>query len=168
MFRKCKQTDGIASIVEGIQLYSDKSQIFLRSGSLAFYPLHITLLNVSEEFCESHIVKSKTVFAYLPVTFEASHTGNSSGNFLQYKHNSNINFLKTIHESITFSLENIRQTALVGIDCKTTDGHEIGFYFIILSYNYVADILEREDMLSFKRRSRSSLPCHDFLVLKET
>lgn len=47
---KCQYTDGIASAVECVQLFTDKSQISVRTESIILHSLHIALRNASNEF----------------------------------------------------------------------------------------------------------------------
>lgn len=97
--------------------------------------------NVAERFGgirRSHILENRTVCAYLPVRFEASYTGKENCISLQYKQNLRINNLMTIHENISFSLKNIRQTALVYLACGIVDDH--GMCFNLMVSFYIADI----------------------------
>lgn len=46
---KIMESDGNQSVIAAVQPFSDKSQTFLNAGSLTFYPVHINVLNFTEE-----------------------------------------------------------------------------------------------------------------------
>lgn len=93
------------------------------SSSLRFYPLHITLLKFLEKFRRSHINENRTVCRYLPVLYDAPHIGDAGCRYLQHKPSSYIGVLNTFLESIAFSSEFTRLTALVNFDCTANEGH---------------------------------------------
>lgn len=68
-FRKTEEEDKIQSVVWCVQIFSDKFQTFLKAGKIAFYLLHITLLNFTDQKRRHQILSGETVVAYLPVSF---------------------------------------------------------------------------------------------------
>ncbi|MEM9680053.1 MAG: hypothetical protein AAF901_06985 [Bacteroidota bacterium] len=61
--------DGEESFVGCVQFYTDKSMTTLKSSGLTFYPVHVTLLNFTEEARNFMITNGYTVVGYLPTIF---------------------------------------------------------------------------------------------------
>lgn len=72
IFWRSETSDGISYTIECLQRFSDKYNTMLSAWALRFYPLHVTLLNVSDHFCKTLIASGRTVVAYLPVSFETN------------------------------------------------------------------------------------------------
>ena len=160
--------DGTQSMVGCLQVYSDKSVTSLTSHSFVFYPLHLTLINFSEERRRSLIGNGSTVVAYLPVTT------NSSANFslqqregmMKKKVLDKVNRLLALHETVEFCLEEVSKLAEVGVVCETRDKCRVRMHFLLASY--VSDIPEAEDLLGLKRGNQTPSPCYQCLVRKES
>lgn len=162
---KANHTNSIDSAIGRVQCSSEKSEISLNTGSSVLNTFHITLRNFSNESRRCHIMENRIARAYLPVRYDASHTGDAECNSVQHMPSSCMEILITIHESTVFSLKNIRQTSLVGPDCSTADGTRICFHLMI-SAN-VGNISECKDLLSVKQRYWSALSYHSCLISKK-
>lgn len=64
-----KTNDG-KSFVGFIQIYTDKISTTLKINSLVAYPIHFTLLNVSDKFRRYFIDHAHTLVCFLPVGFQ--------------------------------------------------------------------------------------------------
>lgn len=146
--------DGEQSVVACIQLFSDKSQASLSASAFKFYPLHINLLNYREAERRSHITDGRTVFAYLPVRFDASqdHVDGKKPHF------DRVDFIRALHHAIEFVLEPLGCDALRGASVKTADEKRLRLHFVLSSY--VSDTPEAEDLLGVKRGNNTESPCH--------
>lgn len=67
-----EETDTTEASTECLQLRSNKSHVSLSAAPVVFYPLHITLLRISEEIRKKHISSAAVVCAYSSVTFEST------------------------------------------------------------------------------------------------
>lgn len=159
--------DGVQSAIGCLQIFSDKSQTSLKAGSLVFYPLHVTLLNFTEEWRRAHITSGRTITSYLPVTFSAegdSHTVQLRVG-CKWKSFPRIQVLRALHESVERSLDPLAYVARKGIAAKSTDRRAYVFHILLCSY--LSDIPEAEDMLGVKRGVLTKAPCHNCLVRRE-
>lgn len=160
-------TDNEQSFIAGLQLFSDKSQTSLSSGSVQFYPLHVTLLNFTEEYRRRHIMNGDTIVAYLPVRYDIKNV-QDDGEEQRVKENSKVSrlfMLRMLHRCIETALEPLREYALKGIIMKTSDGIHLRSHLLLASY--VADGPEAEDLLSVKRGSMTKSPCCRCLIVKD-
>lgn len=64
---KNEQDGSIAFVGRCVQVFSDKSQTFLKAVGLTFLPLQLTLLKFAESIRRLQILSSATAMAYLPV-----------------------------------------------------------------------------------------------------
>ena len=62
--------DGPDSFVGVGQFYSDKAAVSLKSNGFRFYPIHITLLNFTDELRRRLISSDATILGYLPVSYD--------------------------------------------------------------------------------------------------
>ena len=151
--------DGDESFIAMVQIYSDKSQTSLKTSALKFYPLHLTLFNFKEEWRRRVISSGESIIGYLPVEFsELTPNGRRKGN--------REDILLALHDSIEFIFEPLMKVAMEGISFQTADFKNVRAHLMLSSY--VADIPEAEDMLSIKRNTNTSSPCHRCLVGKES
>lgn len=166
---KCESNDSIQSSVGCFQLFSDKSQKSLKERTLSLYHLHLTLLNVSEERRQSHIVSERSICAYLPVQFQ--HTENIPKNIRTEASNetntkkSRTNILEDLHESIITCMRSLARAAVPGLTCRSADRTDILFHTPLTSY--MADTPECEDMHLVKRGTQTSSLCHICLVKRD-
>lgn len=69
----CSHDDTEVSSFAGLaQIYSDKSQTTVKASRFQFYPVRVTLHNVSEEHRRHCILNGLKIVGYLPVTFDHS------------------------------------------------------------------------------------------------
>lgn len=168
VYWRTQPKDGEKSCMGGLQIFSDKSQIALKAGTLSFYPLHMTLINFTEEARRCHIVERRTVVAYLPVTFQ--HADSDDGNALstttrtKKRRIGRVDFLEGLHESISFVMTPVIEAALSGLCCATSDVYRFRLHLMMTSY--ISDNPEAEDMLSVKRGCATDSPCHRCVVGK--
>lgn len=69
---KPEERDNTDSSIGCLQHFSNTSHVSMSADSLMFYPLHITLLNFSEETRKRHISSAATVCANFPLNFECA------------------------------------------------------------------------------------------------
>lgn len=157
---------GEQSGVGAIQVYSDKSQTTLGAHALFFYPLHVTLLNFTEEWRRANISSGRTIVAYLPVHNEPlNETKNTPTNAIQIPSKiTRLLSLRALHSSINNALQPLAEASFCGLSVQTSDGFRLRLHFMMASY--VADLPETEDLLSLKRGSATQSPCHRCMVQK--
>lgn len=154
--------------VGSLQLVSDKSQTSMKAGLHAFNPLHITFLNCAGEQRRWHTISGRTICAQLPVHFwrknddfedwKLSLLNKGSEHKERFKR---IELFQALHESASFSLERLTQCAMTGLQCNSTNGECVLFYFVIAYY--ISDIPKCEGMLAVKHSMSTLKPCHNCL-----
>lgn len=128
---------------------------------MLFYLCYNTLLNLTENHRNLHIMSNITNCAYLPVCFQFYFDGHKNA-----RQNREIGVIvlrrfwesirsKALHESIVISLTEQFERDLNGPECKTRGSRCIIVHIILTSY--VADKPECEDMLSVKRFKTQNL-----------
>lgn len=69
--RWCKNyKDGEDSFFAALKVFSDRSETSLGANSVVFYPIHLKLLNFTEEWCRKHIKGGNTIVAFLHIRHE--------------------------------------------------------------------------------------------------
>ncbi len=139
------------------QIYSDSSQTTLNSKGLTFHPLHLTLLNFSNNFRKTMISNGLSIVAYLPTSYEE--LVERSGEYKWVRCNSldrkrKNNFLT---ECINLSLAKLRECAFPGFTTSTVDGYQLHVHFVPAHYS--ADIPEAKDLLGIKHGQLTKYPC---------
>lgn len=136
-----------------IQLYSDKSQTSLKESSFQFYPIHLALLNYSEEYRRQCIVKGMTTVAFLPVKFYSIKENNKvEMNISRSKS------LEILHRNISIVLKEIKISGLEGFKCKDMEGNLRRCHPCIASY--CCDLPESKDILPIKNGNSGRRNCH--------
>ena len=172
IYWRTKKDDGVKSFVSLLQVYSDKSQVNLKPTSFTFYPLHITLLNFTEEERREQITSRRSVVAYLPVEFLPVVEEDESYEVTRYgitswKKSHSIrrhDKLSCLHECVEKCVEPLSNEALRGIAACTRDRSMLHCHFLLSSY--IGDLPECEDMLSVKRNGNTISPCHRCIITK--
>lgn len=136
-----------------IQLYSDKSQTSLKESSFQFYPMHMTLLNFSEQDRRQNIVSGRTTIAFLPVKINRIENGKKVE-----VNPSRVEYLKLLHRSIDAVLEELKKAALEGFRCVDADGTIRRCHPCIASY--VCDIPESKDIAPVRNGNSGTRNCH--------
>ena len=152
-----------SSFVGMVQLYSDKSQNSLKSSSFQFYPIHITLLNFSEEHRRESIVQGKTFLAFLPVEFFAyideDNCEIQEGKFGRSER------IRLVHLAITLVLNDLRKAAYSGFKCRDQEGSARRCHPCIVSY--CCDMPESKDLSSIRHGNQGIRNCHRYMAETE-
>ena len=140
-----------------VQLYSDKSRTSLKESSFQFYPLHVNMLNFSEQYRRHCIVEGMTVVAFLPIKFY------SCGASDQFEINlPRPKYLHMLHKSISIVLDELKTFGLEGFACRDKDGINRVCHPVISSY--CSDLPECKDILPVKNGNSSKRNCHRCMV----
>lgn len=109
---------------------------FTEGGALFFYPLHVTLLNVSEEMRKQPIVSSPTVPGYLPVEFDIAENSKKDicdgtrTKETRIHRNARLRLQQALHENINFCSKLLTNFQM--LELKTYD--KIEFFFYLLTF----------------------------------
>ena len=155
---RTKEKCGEQSFVGMVQLYSDKTCTSLKASALQFYPLHITLLNFSEDHRRKCISNGETNIAFLPVSFYRIAEG------VRVKQSINRSQrLRMLHLSISFVLKELRTTAYKGFSCLDRQRTSRVCHPCLVSY--CCDLPEGKDLTSVRNGNSSNRNCHRCQVL---
>lgn len=147
-----------SSFVGLVQIYSDKSKTSLKESAFLFYPLHITLLNFSEEHRRKCIVNGSTFLAFLPVSFYKVREG--------VKYPAKIDRpqkLRLLHMAVDVVLQDLRKYGFTGFTCTDTEGVKRRCHPCLVSY--CSDLPEAKDMTSIRNGNSSERNCHRCLAV---
>lgn len=147
--------------ISRLQIFSDKSQIFLIAVSLLLYPLRVTYINFLGDVRRIPISSGRTVAIHPPVCFKDVHEvyeifSNekcSSGKRKVLK----VEILSVLHYSISLALRPIIDVAISGFVLGNKSSLRSRFHTLLTFY--VADKPEAEDILSVKRADTTASPC---------
>lgn len=140
-----------------VQLYSDKSRTSLKESSFQFYPMHVNLLNFSEQYRRYCIVEGMTVVAFLPVKFYAY------GKSDQFEINlARPKYLGMLQKCIALILGELKTFGLEGFPCMDKDGVHRVCHPVIA--NYCCDMPECKDILPVKNGNTSNRNCPRCIV----
>lgn len=143
-----------------LQLYSDKSHSTLRALSFVFYPIHIVLLNFSEDIRKRLIVSGKTIVGYLPTKFltpESSSTNSRSPGLPRRCR------IRLLHQAIREILKPVNESFYHGFEVETKD--KIRLTMHATPANYVSDIPEAKDLTGVRHNITGTRNCFKCLVL---
>ena len=148
---------GQSSFVGLIQIYSDKSRTTLKESGFQFHPVHINLLNFSEEHRRNCIVNGLTFVGFLPVNFYQQDGNNwvHTGISREIK-------LKVIHEALSLVLNAIKEVGLEGFSCLDKENKKRRCHPCIALYT--CDLPEGKDMTSVRNGNSSQRNCHRCLA----
>lgn len=146
--------DGETSIATFLQLYSDKSKTSMKVNGLTFYPLHVKVMNVIEEWGKYFVENSKTVLAYLPVHY---YKRDVDDNIVPDLEMPRIAKFKAAHHAIEAVMKPAADIAYKGLSCRTVDDQYVRLHLAIGAY--CGDIVEVKDMLCIKHGHRTAQPC---------
>lgn len=158
-----KSRDIIELIIGCLQLFFDKSHLSMSAGSFILCPLHVTLLNFSEEQRRVYMKSDMIVCAYLRIHFDwtFSNTKNKDHEFRKKKKISSRtreHVLRALHQDIRSSQNNLKRAALKDLKCRTIDNNHVLLHLMLFSY--IADIPDSQNFLSVRRGTRSLSPFH--------
>lgn len=145
-----------SSFVGLVQIYSDKSQNSLKSSSFQFYPLHITLLNFSDEYRKKCIVAGKTFVAFLPVSFFRNQEGNNYN--MERRTFGRKQRLRMLHLAIDYILDELKTVAFCGFRCL--DKLQIHRRCHPCIASYCCDLPESKDLISVRNGNQGTRNCH--------
>ena len=146
-----------SSFVGLIQVYSDKSKTSLKESGFQFYPLHVTLLNFSEEYKRDCIVSGATFLAFLPVLFYRDVDGH-----IMEENVDRPQKLRLLHLAMDIVLTDICNLGYCGFSCKDSEGRRRRCHPCVVSY--CCDLPESKDMSSVKNGNSSERNCHRCLA----
>lgn len=114
----------IQSAVGCLQFSSDKSQIFLSSGSRNFHHFQFTLLYFTIERSSKFIVRGKTVIAYFLFRIDMISEESSGRTNATYKFSPTTKHvaLVALHESIEYCMKNMVSVTIQSVHCDTNNG----------------------------------------------
>ena len=145
--------EGESSFVGMVQLYSDKSKTSLKESAFQFYPLHLALLNFSNEYRRECVVNGRTFVAFLPLTFENDESMSETGKALTR----DVRMMLT-QEAINCVMAELASVSLEGFLCVDSDGMKRRRHSFLSSY--CCDLPEAKDMTSVKNGNSSLRNCH--------
>lgn len=133
-----------------------------------FYPLHITVLSLTEEARRGHIISGSTICPYSPIlsTFEKSFQIQSSrkphSQTSKTRVSARLATYQTIRESAYFRLRNDADVSFREFSCTVIDIKAV-FFHVMLTF-YVVDTTECEEVLFIKRVTKAYLSCNTSLI----
>ena len=136
------------NFVGAVQLYSDKSSTSLGCNTMTFYPLHVTLLNFSNELRRRLIQAGDTKFAFLPVHLSKAGEKASSDRRLS---------MKLLHHALERALKPLMRAAWTGFGFE--DGENVSRRCFPCLGNYITDIPEGKDITSTLYGNVTKFPC---------
>lgn len=136
-----------------VQLYSDKSSTSLKQSSFQFYPMHVTLLNFSEQYRRKCIVHGMSVVAFLPVKFFS----NDNGSLIE-KNLSRHHYLVMLRKCMEIVLSELNEFGFPGFECRDLEGTRRRCHPAIASY--CCDLPECHDIVPVKNGNSSTRNCH--------
>ena len=148
---------GESSFVGLIQIYTDKSKTTLKSSGFQFYPVHINLLNYSEEHRRRCIVNGLTFTAFLPVKFYTK----DGNNWVQTGVSRELK-LAILHKALSYILQEIKDVAYKGFSCNDIEYKKRRCHPCVALYT--CDLPEGKDMTSIKNGNSSKRNCHRCLA----
>lgn len=129
------------------------SQTFWKESSFQFYPIHLVLVNFSEEYRRQCMVKGMTAVAFLPVTFYSI----KENNRVELKI-ARSKSLEILHTNISVVSKEIKGSGLEGFRCKDLEGNLRRCQPFIASY--CCDEPESKDILPIRNGNRGKRNCH--------
>ena len=173
-------TEGGASFVGFLQIYSDKTAMTLKSNAMVAYPVHVVFLNTTTSYRRWLIDNGHTIVAFLPVQYysdpvDGDPTGegmgviNDSGDYVDgvvglsdsirqtSDARARIDKLKTLHAAMSLILKPLQETALSGF--TVSDCLENNWYCFPLITSYCCDIPESKDISGVKHGGSGPFPC---------
>lgn len=142
---------GSESFVGVGQMYSDKSSVTLKARGFQFYPVHLVLLNLSENLRRSMITSGASIVGYLPVSFQLS----------EPRGKPNTKFRKQVILSVHEALQTIFHPLIISSEKGITgvDSQGISRTCHLAIGAYCADIPEAKDMTGVLHGSSTASPC---------
>lgn len=149
--------DGRKSFVGLGQVYSDKTQSSLRANAWTMYPVHLTLLNFSEEDRRSFVISGQSIIGFLPVEYHSCDSERRSNITRETR-------MEMLQQALAKIFQELINVAAAGFHCQTEHSVDLQCHFVLASY--VCDLPEAYDVLGVKG-GRSSFPCHRCYVPRE-
>ena len=120
------------------QLYSDKSATTLHIGGLTFHPLHVTLLNFTQDVRQKLITSGLTIVAFLPTAFLESVSMSGSRKWIPAVNLDRFEKLAIMNRTIMKIVRSLESSFYTGFPCRTLDNHNLQTHFT--PANYSSDI----------------------------
>lgn len=152
VFWKSISIHGSESFVGVAQLYSDKSSVTLKARGFQFYPVHLVLLNQSEDLRRKMITSGCSIVGYLPVSFQVGDHAETDSHKTVRKQ-----VILSLHEGMRKLLEPLNLCAEKGIECNDADGTPRTCHVALGAY--CSDIPEAKDMTGVLHGSSTASTC---------
>lgn len=151
------------SFVRFVQLCSGKSEGSLSAGSLYFYPLLATLLNLTENVKRAHINSGRAIFAYFSVSLSLPDDELSSR--LIGRMFGRIDTIQAFHGNVRIALELLAVVYLRRVSVKKLEGINLIQYSMAV---YTSQSLLKQKTCSLLKGGMSPLSlCHRCVIRNE-